>query len=82
MLNYNKTNSHKSIVLGPVKTKISRNLKKPQGIAGIIYRFLQIKKKEAADEIINCIDSSKRTIYITAKASFVFYLIKSLGKTI
>ena len=62
--------------MGPVKTKISRNLKKPQGIAGIIYRFLQITKKEAADEIINCIDSSKRTIYITAKASFVFYLIK------
>ena len=76
LLNYNKTNSYKTIILGPVKTKISRNLKKPKGIAGIIYKFLQISKEKAANRIINCIDSSKRTIYITFLASFVFYLIK------
>ena len=42
LLNFNKTNEYKTIILGPVQTKISRDLKKPTGVAGVIYRILQI----------------------------------------
>ena len=40
LLNFNNSNNYKTIILGPVQTKISRNLKKPKGTAGMIYKFL------------------------------------------
>jgi NADP-dependent 3-hydroxy acid dehydrogenase YdfG len=77
LLNYNKTNIYKTIILGPVQTKISRNMKKPIGIAGKIYKVLQITSERAAAEIISFIDSSKKTLHITLFALIVYYIIKS-----
>ena len=60
LLNFNKTNIYKQVILGPVKTKISRNLKTPQGIGGKIYRTLQITPEKAAEKIINFIGTTKK----------------------
>ena len=76
LLNYNKTNIYKTIILGPVQTKISRNMEKPVGIAGIIYKVLQITPRQAACEIISFIDSSKKTLHVTFFALIVYYIIK------
>ena len=76
LLNYNKTNIYKTIILGPVQTKISRNMKKPIGIAGIIYKVLQITPRQAANKIISFIDSSKKTLHVTFFALIVYYIIK------
>lgn len=76
LLNYNKTNIYKTIILGPVQTKISRNMKKPVGIAGIIYKVLQITPRQAASKIISFIDSSKKTLHVTFFALIVYYTIK------
>ena len=78
LLNFNKTNIYKTIILGPVQTKISRNMKKPTGIAGKVYKVLQITSERAAGEIISFIDSSKKTLHITLFALSVYYIIKSL----
>jgi len=77
LLNHNKTNIYKTIILGPVQTKISRNMKKPTGIAGKVYNILQITSERAASEIISFIDSSKKTLHITLFALIVYYIIKS-----
>ena len=74
--NYNKTNIYKTIILSPVQTKISRNMKKPIGIAGIIYKVLQITPRQAANKIISFIDSSKKTLHVTFFALIVYYIIK------
>ena len=76
LLNYNKTNIYKTIILSPVQTKISRNMKKPIGIAGIIYKVLQITPRQAANKIISFIDSSKKTLHVTFFALIVYYIIK------
>ena len=76
LLNFNKTNIYKQVILGPVKTKISRNLKTPHGIGGKIYRALQIPPEKAAEKIINFIGTTKKKIRITNSASLVYYLIK------
>ena len=78
LLNFNNTNEYKSIILGPVQTKISRNLRKPSGIAGFIYRILQISSDKAATKIISFARSSKKTLYVTYLSLFVYYLIKSI----
>lgn len=78
LLNFNNSNHYKSIILGPVQTKISRNLKKPSGVAGMIYRFLQISSEEAARKISNFIETSKKTLYVTFTALITYYLIKYL----
>ena len=78
LLNFNNTNEFKSIILGPVQTKISRNLKKPSGIAGMIYRFLQISSDEAAKKIVKFINTSQKTMYVTLTSLVTYYLIKYL----
>tara|TARA_Y100000590_G_scaffold469409_1_gene656829 strand:+ start:2848 stop:3582 length:735 start_codon:yes stop_codon:yes gene_type:complete len=77
LLNHNKTNIYKTIILGPVQTKISRNMKKPIGIAGKVYNILQITSERAASEIISFINSPKKTLHITLFALIVYYIIKS-----
>jgi 3-oxoacyl-[acyl-carrier protein] reductase len=78
LLNFNKTNEYKTIILGPVKTKISRNLQKPSGIAGIIYEILQISSDLAALKIISFISSSKKVLYVTYLSLIVYYFIKCI----
>ena len=78
LLNFNKTNHYKTIILGPVQTKISRNLKKPIGAAGLIYRILQISSDDAAKKIITFAYSPKKTLYVTYFALLIYYLIKSV----
>ncbi len=78
LLNFNNTNEFKSIILGPVQTRISRNLKKPSGIAGMIYRFLQISSDEAAKKIFKFINTSQKTLYVTLTSLVTYYLIKCL----
>ena len=76
LLNYNETNEYKTIVLGPVKTRISRNLKKPTGVAGLIYKMLQISSDTAADKVISFLRNSKKTLHVTLFATIVYYVIK------
>ncbi len=76
LLNSNKTNDYKTIILGPVKTKISRKLRKPKGLAGIIYKTIQISAEKAANEIINFMKTSKKNLYFTYFAILIYYLIK------
>ena len=78
LLNFNKTNDYKTIILGPVQTKISRDLKKPTGLAGLIYRILQISPEVAAKKIIFFAHSSRKTLYVTFFALIVYYSIKSV----
>ena len=78
LLNFNNTNDYKTIVLGPVQTKISRNLRKPEGIAGLIYKILQISPDEAAKKIISFAYSSRKTLYVTYFSFLIYYLIKSI----
>ena len=78
LLNFNKTNDYKTIILGPVQTKISRNLKKPVGIVGLIYRILQISSYDAAKKIISFAYSKRKTLHVTYFALVVYYLIKSI----
>ena len=78
LLNFNNTNQFKVIILGPVNSKISRHLKKPSGIAGIIYRFLQISSEKAAKKIFKFIHSSQKTLYVTFISLLTYYLIKLL----
>ena len=61
-----------------MQTKISRNLKKPSGIAGMIYRFLQISADEAAKKIVKFINTSQKTMYVTLTSLVTYYLIKYL----
>ena len=75
-MNFNKTNDYKTIILGPVQTKISRDLKKPKGLAGLIYRILQISPEAAAKKIIFFAHNSKKTLYVTFFALIVYYSIK------
>ena len=78
ILNSNRTNDYKVIILGPVKTKISRKLKKPSGLAGMIYKTIQISAEKAADKIIYFMSSSKKTLHVTYFATIIYYLIKFL----
>ena len=78
LLNFNNSNNYKTIILGPVQTKISRNLKKPKGTAGMIYKFLQISSEEAAIKILNFVNTSKKTLHVTFTALITYYLIKYL----
>ncbi len=78
LLNFNKTNDYKTVILGPVKTKISRNLQKPSGLAGVIYRILQISSDKAAIKIISFVNSSKKILYATYFSLIVYYFIKSI----
>ena len=78
LLNFNNTNEFKSIILGPVQTKISRNLKKTFWHCRIIYRFLQISSEEAARRIVKFINTSQKTLYVTLTSLVTYYLIKYL----
>jgi len=71
-------NDYKTIILGPVQTKISRNLNKPTGVTGLIYRILQISSFDAVKKIISFAYSSRKTLYVTYFALIVYYLIKSV----
>lgn len=76
LLNSSRDNYYKTIILGPVKTKISRKLKKPSGLAGMIYKTIQISAEKAAIEIVNFMTTSKKKLYLTYFAIFIYYLIK------
>jgi short-subunit dehydrogenase len=78
LLNFNETNDYKTIILGPVKSKISRSLKKPSGLAGLIYNILQISSDKAAKKIISFMHSSRKTLYVTYLALVTYYVIKSI----
>jgi len=76
ILNLNRTNIYKTIILSPVKTKISRNMKSPKGLGGIIYNILAINVEDAAIKVINFCKNEKKIIYITKIAFFIYYIIK------
>ena len=78
LLNFNETNDYKTIILGPVKSKISRSLKKPSGLAGLIYNILQISSDKAAKKIISFMHSSRKTLHVTYLALITYYVIKSI----
>lgn len=78
-LNLNKKQNHfKVIILGPVKSKISRNLNELNGVSKLIYNFLIVDTKDAARDIFNFIHSKKTYFYYTKKAYIVCKLISLL----
>ena len=78
-LNLNtKQNHYKVIVLGPVRSKISRNLNNLKGLSKIIYNFLIVDTKDAAKDIFNFIQNKKTYFYYTKKAYIVCKLISLL----
>lgn len=78
LLNFNKTNKYKSIVLGPVETRISRNMNKPKGVAGLVYKAIQISPKKAANIIFKFMLNNKKAIYVTYFSVLVYFIIKIL----
>ena len=76
ILNLNRTNIYKTIILSPVKTKISRNMKPPKGLGGMIYNMLAINAEDAANKIINFSKNKRKIIHITKIAFFIYYIIK------
>jgi len=78
-LNLNKKQNHfKVIILGPVRSKISRNLNDLNGVSKLIYNFLIVDTKDAARDIFNFINSKKTYFYYTKKAYIVCKLISLL----
>ena len=76
ILNLNRTNIYKTIILSPVKTKISRNMKPPKGLGGIIYNLLLINAEDAAIKILNFSKNTKKIIHITKTSFFIYHIIK------
>lgn len=71
-----KKNTYKTVVLGPVSTKISRNLEEPKGIAKIIYKFIVVDQEKAANKITDFIFSSKKNLNYTYISFIIYFFIK------
>ena len=66
-------NSFKTIILGPVKTQISRSIGEPKGLAKKIYNFLAITPDIAANEIFKFINNGDKNRFFYTKKSYLFY---------
>ena len=66
-------NSFKTIILGPVKTQISRSIGEPKGLAKKIYNFLAITPDIAANEIFKFINNGDKNRLFYTKKSYLFY---------
>jgi short-subunit dehydrogenase len=75
-LNLNNNNCYKALILGPILTRISRNLIKPRGLAKIIYNFLSIKPEFLIKKFEEFIMNKKEFLYYTKMSIVVYYVIK------
>lgn len=75
-LNLNNKNVYKAIILGPILSNISRNLKKQQGIGRVIYNLLAKKPSEFLIFFDQFIFSTKKITYYTKTSMFVYFFIK------
>lgn len=71
-----KHNFYKVIILGPVKTNISRNTGQPKGIAKIIYKNLAINDDKACNKIYTFTKNKRKKLYYTKKSVIFYYMIK------
>lgn len=79
-LNKNKSNFYKAIILGPVKTNISRNLQKPEGLSKILLDFLNINADYATRRIEKFLTNKKSYLFFTLKSVAVYFLILPILK--
>lgn len=79
-LNKNKSNFYKAVILGPVKTNISRNLQGPKGLSKLLLDFLNISPEEAVRPIEKFLLNKKSYLYFTMKATVVYKIIYYLLK--
>lgn len=78
LLNINRENNlYKSAILGPIKTLISRDLKKPEGLAGTIYKILAVEPQRMIPSFVRFIENKKIFFYYT-KTSVLFYFFISV----
>lgn len=75
-LNLNNNNYYKTLVLGPILTRISRNLIKPRGISKLIYNFLCAKPESLIKKFEEFIMNKKEFLYYTKMSIVVYYIIK------
>jgi short-subunit dehydrogenase len=75
-LNLNNNNYYKALILGPILTRISRNLIKPRGVAKIIYNFLSTKPESLVKKFEKFIMNKKKFLYYTKLSFIVYYIIK------
>ena len=68
-----RDNSYKNVILGPVKTQISRNIGQPKGMAKKIFNYLAVSPDIAAKEIYNFINHKNRNRLFYTKKSLIFY---------
>jgi 3-oxoacyl-[acyl-carrier protein] reductase len=74
-LNLNKNNFYKVMILGPVKTKISRNLNQPYGLSRVIYNFLVISTSTACNSLEKFIFNKNKFFYFTKFSVFIYSLL-------
>lgn len=72
-------NTYKSVVLGPVKTRIMRDYAEPGGIKGKIMRFLIVDAATAAKACLNFAFNSKCLVFNYTKLSYLFYITVRLA---
>ena len=70
-----KSNVFKVIILGPVKSKISRNLNEIRGLSKFIYNFLIVDTKTAVKNIIKFNNNNNKYFYYTKVAYLVCKII-------
>jgi short-subunit dehydrogenase len=74
-LNLNKNNFYKVMVLGPIKTSISRNLNQPSGLAKIIYNFLVVDPRIICNFLEKFFFNKKKFFYFTKFSVFIYILL-------
>jgi short-subunit dehydrogenase len=74
-LNLNKNNFYKVMVLGPIKTSISRSLNQPSGLARIIYNFLVVDLSVICKFLEEFFFNKKKFFYFTKFSVFIYILL-------
>lgn len=76
LFNVNISNNvFKCAILGPIKTKITRNLLKPKGIAGYIYKLLLVDPVDMIKDFEKFILKKKIFFHFTLVSVFTYYFI-------
>lgn len=77
-----KNNTYKTIILGPVKTKIMRNYETPSGLKKILLEFLSINTNIAIKKILKFTYNDRKTLYYPFKSTFFYILVSFIIKLI
>ncbi len=69
-------NIYKTVILGPIKTNISRNFYPPKGFNLLILNFLLVNASDCAEVIIDFVESKKKILRYPKKAVIFYYFAK------